>query len=238
MLDTLGCITFLTPQTEKATLTLERKNPKASNLAYLPPLMIGCRFQGADNADFKDAVTFHTITEELDFKYITVLVTDSRPVKYVRYQSSDQTWGNMSEVEFYAKGSDTPLKGKVIGKYIPSMYYPRNGAANLFDGDPLTFFHSNDSLSWGGLELEQPTVISRIRYIIRNDDNGIRKGHKYELFYMNNGQWTSLGKQIATKDDEIIYNDVPKGALYWLRDHTKGQEERIFEVKNKVVIWH
>ena len=238
LLDTLGCITFLTPQTEKATLTLERKNPKASNLAYLPPLMIGCRFQGADNADFKDAVTFHTITEELDFKYITVLVTDSRPVKYVRYQSSDQTWGNMSEVEFYAKGSDTPLKGKVIGKYIPSMYYPRNGAANLFDGDPLTFFHSNDSLSWGGLELEQPTVISRIRYIIRNDDNGIRKGHKYELFYMNNGQWTSLGKQIATKDDEIIYNDVPKGALYWLRDHTKGQEERIFEVKNKVVIWH
>lgn len=58
LLDTLGCITFLTPQTEKATLTLERKNPKASNLAYLPPLMIGCRFQGADNADFKDAVTF------------------------------------------------------------------------------------------------------------------------------------------------------------------------------------
>lgn len=238
LLDTLGCITFLTPQNEKVTLTLERKNPKASNLAYLPPLMIGCRFQGADNADFTDAVTFHTITEEPDFKYITVLVTDSRPVKYVRYQSSDQTWGNMSEVEFYAKGSDTPLKGKVIGKYIPSIYYPRNGADNLFDGDPLTFFHSNDSLSWGGLELEQPTVISRIRYIIRNDDNGIRKGHKYELFYMNNGQWTSLGKQIATKDDEAAYNNVPQGALYWLRDYTKGYEERIFEVKNGIVIWH
>lgn len=238
LLDTLGYITSFVPQSEKVTLTLERKNPKAGNLAYLPPLMIGCRFQGADNVEFKEAVTFHTITEEPDFKYVTVSVENRQPVKYVRYQSSDQTWGNMSEVEFYTEGSDMPLRGRVIGKSIPSMYYPRNGAANLFDGDPLTFFHSNDTLSWGGLELEQPTVISRIRYIIRNDDNGIRKGHEYELFYMDVGKWTSLGRQVATEDDKIIYSNVPQGALYWLRDHTKGHEERIFEVKNEFVIWH
>lgn len=238
LLDTLGHIVPFIPQKTQSRLVLERKNPKAANLAYLPPLMIGCKFQGADNAEFRNASDLYTITTEPDFKYITVSTNIRKPVKYVRYRSSDQTWGNMSEVEFYSEHSNTPLTGKVIGKYVPSMYYPRNGVANLFDGDPLTFFHSNNTLSWGGLELEKATVISQIRYIIRNDDNGIRRGHEYELFYMSNGQWLSLGKQVATRDDEIMYENVPQGALYWLRDYTKGREERIFEVKDNIVIWH
>lgn len=238
LLDTLGQVTAFVPRLTKTSMTLERKNPKANNLSYVPATMIGCCFQGANNPEFSHPITFHTITEAPDFKYTSVEVHTSQPVKYVRYRSSDQTWGNMSEVEFYTEGSDTPLSGKVIGEYIPSMYYPRNGTANLFDGDPLTFFHSNDTLSWGGLELEQPARILRIRYLIRNDDNGIRKGHEYELFYMGGGRWNSLGKQVAVKDDEIVYNDVPEGALYWLRDYTRGVEERIFEVKNDTVIWH
>lgn len=238
LLDTLGLIHYYTPQKATITYVLERKNPKARNLAYLPPLMLGCRFQGADNPKFEHPVTFHTITKEPDFKYITVSSADATPVKYVRYQASDQTWGNMAEVEFYTEGSDIPLKGKVIGQYEPSIYYPRYGVDVLFDGDPLTFFHSQDTLSWGGLELEQPATISKIRYIIRNDDNGIRKGHEYELFYMSDGVWKSIGKQIAKEDDQLLYGEIPKGALYWLRDYTKGHEERIFEIKNNIVIWH
>ena len=238
LLDTLGGISYYTPQPETMEYVLERKNPKAAHLAYLPPLMLGCRFEGADNPEFKHPVTFHIITKEPDFKYITVPSEDATPVKYVRYLASDQTWGNMAEVEFYAADSDTPLKGKVIGKYEPSIYYPRYGAEMLFDGDPLTFFHSQDTLSWGGLELEKPSRISQIRFLIRNDDNGIRKGHEYELFYMNKGYWGSLGKQIATKDDYLLYKQVPKDALYWLRDCTKGHEERIFEIKNNIIIWH
>lgn len=144
----------------------------------------------------------------------------------------------MAEVEFYSADSENPLKGKVIGDYEPSIYYPRYGAEMMFDGDPLTFFHSNDTLSWGGLELDKPTTISKIRFIIRNDDNGIRKGHEYELFCMDKGEWKSLGKQIATKDDKLLYKQIPEGALYWLRDYTKGKEERIFEIKENTIIWH
>lgn len=237
LLDTLGQISFYAPQSVTMDYVLERKNPKANNLAYLPPLMIGCRFQGADNLKFEHLITFHTITEEPDFKYITVYSENTKPVKYVRYLASDKTWGNMAEVEFYTRDSDLPLKGKIISDYEPSIYYPRYGAEMLFDGDPLTFLHSQDTLSWGGLELEKPTVISKIRYIIRNDDNGIRKGHEYELFYMNKGKWLSLGKQSAETDDHIVFRGIPKGALYWLRDYTKGNEERIFEIKNNITIW-
>lgn len=217
---------------------LERKNPKANNLMYLPVTMLGSKFQGANNPEFENPVTFHTIVEEPDFKYTTVVSNCHSKVKYLRYISSDKTRGNMSEVEFYTEGSDLPLKGKVIGGYEPSIYYPRNGAEKLFDGDPLSFFHSNDSLSWGGLELEHPAEISKIRYIIRNDNNGIRKGHEYEFFFMNEGTWRSLSKQVATEDDCLWYKSIPRGALYWLHDHTQGHEERIFEIKNNKVIWY
>lgn len=217
---------------------LERKYKDATYLDYLPPLMVGSQFQGADNREFKNAITFYTITEEPDFKYTTIVTENNTPVKYIRYLASDKTCGNMAEVEFYSTNSDNPLQGTVIGDYEPSIYYPRNGAAMMFDGDPLTFFHTNDTLSWGGLELDKLTAISKIRYIIRNDDNGIRKGHEYELFYMNQGSWESLEKQIATEDDKLLYKQLPKGALYWLRDYTKGKEERIFEIKENTIIWH
>ena len=239
LLDTLGNITRFSPQKECIAYTLERKNPEAANLAFLPPLMPGSRFQGADKADFSDVVTLHIIQGIPEFKYTTVASESRRPVKYVRYQSSDKTWGNMAEVEFYAEGSDVPLSGNVIGSYLPSRYYPRNGAEKLFDGDPLSFFHTDDTLSWGGLELAQPVVIDRIRYLIRNDDNGIRRGHEYELFYMKEGAWVSLGKQTATEDDRLLYDNIPQGALLWLRDYTRGVEERIFEInEEKQVIWY
>lgn len=238
LLDTMGQIVYYTPRPETIDCVLERKNPEAKNLAFLPPSMKGGRFQGADNPEFEHPVTWHIITEEPDFKYTTVVPESKTPVKYVRYQASDKTQGNMAEVEFYAADASRPLKGKIIGRYKPSIYYPRNGAEKLFDGDPLTFFHSSDTQSWGGLELERPAVISTIRYIIRNDDNGIRKGHEYELFYMDKGRWKSLGKQTATEDDRLLYEQIPEGALYWLRDYTKGREERIFEIKDHTVIWH
>lgn len=238
LLDTLGQISYYTPQAETMDYVLERKYKDATYLDYLPPLMVGSQFQGADNREFKNAITFYTITEEPDFKYTTVVTENNTPVKYIRYLASDKTCGNMAEVEFYSTNFDNPLQGKVIGDYEPSIYYPRNGAAMMFDGDPLTFFHTNDTFSWGGLELDKLTAISKIRYIIRNDDNGIRKGHEYELFYMNQGSWESLEKQIAIEDDKLLYKQLPKGALYWLRDYTKGKEERIFEIKKNTIIWH
>lgn len=237
-LDTLGDVRNFVPSNECFDCVLERKNPKAANLAYLPPLMVGSSFQGANDLDFKDFVTFHTITDEPDFKYVTVESDNTTPVKFIRYQSSNKTRGNMAEVEFYSTDSEDPINGRIIGSYESSKYYPRYGPEMLFDNDPLTFFHSNDTASWGGLELEKPKVISKIRYIIRNDDNGVRKGHEYELFCMSGGAWKSVGKKIAIEDDKILFEQIPKGGLYWLRDYTKGREERIFEINDNKIIWH
>lgn len=234
-----GDVRYFKPDSHTFSYKIERKNPESNSWEGIAQQVIGGQFQGANCKDFSDAITYFEIDREPPIKYITAKVGSDRPVKYLRYRSSENTYGNMGEVEFYAKGSDIPLRGKVYGCYLPSKYFPENGAENLFDGDPLTFFHTSDSLCWGAIELERPVTISKIRFIIRNDDNGIRKGHEYELFYASDSCWKSLGKKTATTDDGILYGSLPGNALFWLRDYTKGCEERIFEInKSGRVVWH
>lgn len=162
----------------------------------------------------------------------------TKPCKYLRYLSSDRGTGNMADLEFYAEGSDVPLKGKVTGQYKPSPTYSGSGAEAMFDGNPLTFFHTADTLSWGGLELEKPVSVSRIRFIIRSENNGIRKGNEYELFYMDRDKWVSLGRKIATEDDGLEYRGVPKNALFRWIDHTKDISKRIFIIENNKETWY
>lgn len=232
-----GTLKYYEPQKEKIDKVLERKNPESNAWENLSTQLIGGKFQGAMNADFKNPITFYTIDKETKLKYQTVKVFGKTPVKYLRYLASPNTRGNMGEVEFYADNSSKPLCGKVIGQYIPSDYFPTYGPEKMFDGDRLSFFHSLNNGSWGGIELENPKCITMIRFIMKNDDNGIRKGELYELFYNQGGKWVSLGKQMAKEDDALLFKGLPKGSLFWLRNLSKGHEERIFEIVNNNVIW-
>lgn len=53
-------------------------------------------------------------------------------------------------------------------------------------------------------------------------------GDTYELLY-HDGQreWRTLGGQKAVSSS-LIYENVPDNALLWLRNHTRGKEERAF----------
>jgi len=43
--------------------------------------------------------------------------------------------------------------------------------------------------------------------------------------------WISLGVQTATTN-ELIYRNIPEGALLWLRNLTRGKEEQVFYVED------
>lgn len=238
LLDTLGHVNVLAPQTSTRTCTIGTIYKDAPKLIKLLPSFIGGKIQGANRPDFSDAVTYYTFTENPTFKYTTVHCGNTKPCKYLRYLLSGQSKGDMADLEFYAKGSDVPLKGKVTGQYKPSLTYSGSGAEAMFDDNPLTFFHTADTLSWGGLELEKPVSVSRIRFIIRSENNGIRKGNEYELFYMDRDKWVSLGRKIATEDDGLEYRGVPKNALFRWIDHTKDISKRIFIIENNKEIWY
>lgn len=68
-------------------------------------------------------------------------------------------------------------------------------------------------------------------FIPRNDGNFIWQGDTYELFYRSNSEkWKSLGKQIAASSE--LHYQVPRNALFWLHNHTKGTEEQVFYMQN------
>lgn len=88
-----------------------------------------------------------------------------------------------------------------------------------------------------GVEFEKPVSVDVVKYISRNDKNGVYPGDTYELLYFDKGEWVSLGRKVATAD-YIEYDNVPSGALYWLRNRTEGKEERPFTVMDgRVRFW-
>lgn len=53
--------------------------------------------------------------------------------------------------------------------------------------------------------------MDRIHIVPRNDDNFIRPGDEYELFYQNGAEgWISLGRQTAVTD-RLKYDRIPSG---------------------------
>ena len=237
LLNADGTTSYYIPAQKTFNQILTRKSPESNRWEEVEKQIPGGKFQGANREDFKDSVTLFTITETPDLKFQQAEIINTQKFKYLRYLSSNKTYGNMAEVEFYGTDNKIMEHKRVFGRYKPSLWFPDFTAEKLFDGDVLTFFHTSDSLSWGAIELSAPQAVSKIRYKIRNDDNGIRKGEIYELLYANNGFWLSLGKITAEKDDEILFENLPEGALFWLRDLSKGTEERIFEIKDGEVQW-
>jgi len=69
----------------------------------------------------------------------------------------------------------------------------------------------------------------------RNDMNAIQPGDEYELLYWNGG-WKSLGRKIADSTT-LQYDNVPYNALFWLKNHSSGREERIFTYENGKQVW-
>ena len=67
-----------------------------------------------------------------------------------------------------------------------------------FDGNvlssPKTVKTQTDA--WVGLDLGRVVSVSKLVYLPRNDDNFIKEGELYELFYWDR-EWKSLGRSVA-----------------------------------------
>ncbi|MDE6769801.1 MAG: discoidin domain-containing protein, partial [Muribaculaceae bacterium] len=171
--------------------------------------------------------TLATISEEPYRLYTTVTSKSDKPYRYVRYRGADNSYCNIAELAFYT--GEQPLPGKAIGTDKPWGGVTNRGIQAVFDGDPYTSFdYSEPSGGWVGLDLGNPKRIDRIVYTPRNRDNFIRTGDQYELFYWESAQnkWRSLGSKTATADS--IDFQSPLGALLYLKNHTRGNDERIF----------
>lgn len=95
------------------------------------------------------------------------------------------------------------------------------------DGDGLTFFLTKEKGAFVTLDLGKPEKIEKIVYMPRNDDNFIRLGDQYELFYQDGFRgWISLGRQVAS-ELTLHYDNIPQNSVLWLRNLSRGEKKRI-----------
>lgn len=214
-------------------MVVERKYPLTKGIDSYMKRMTNGRFEAANNKEFKNATILYQLDEKVWPKRVIneQSINNPRPFRYVRYISADKYSGDIAEVAWYGKNGEK-LEGKLLGT---PAYRDLSECAlsNAVDGNTLTFFSSADFPGWVGLDLGSEKVIGGITYSPRNDDNFIRKGDEYELFYFSAYGWMSLGKQTGTSSAKLVYKDVPANAIYWLRNLTRGKEEQIFTYENE-----
>lgn len=208
------------------------------NFGDLVYRMVDGVIEGSNRRDFGEADTLFHITEFPYRLFTEVYSGQDKAYRYVRYRGGKESYCNIGELYLYESGNDSVrLTGKVIG--TPGCY-DNDGSheyTNVFDGDPFTSFdYKYAEGGWAGLDLGQARCIEKIVYVPRNRGNFVREGQCFELFYFGKGKWNSLGRRVA--DGDVLRYEVPQGALLYLRNHTEGQDERIFEmVEGRQKFW-
>jgi len=218
--------------TIRENVILTRKYPKTNRILSFAREMRGGIIEGANNEDFSDAVTLYYISYTPLSHLQKIHINSDKEYRYLRYRKQNENF-SLSEIRFANKNGDY-----MSGELISCKEFRDNPNINLvIDGNPLTYFSETKVRNaWIGIKFERPTSIGTIEICPRTDDNDISIGDQYELFFWNKQQWQSLGVKIAS-DYNLSYNNVPKGALLWLRDITKGKEERPFTYENGLQIW-
>lgn len=195
--------------------------------------MIGGVVEGANHVDFSDADTLAMIRQAPSRLCTVAFPHTTKTYRYVRYKGADNTNCDIAEISFYTSSSDTI---KITGEVIGNENRERTEQAKALDGDFYTSYSSKaPSGSWVGLKFAKPEMIKKVILTPRNRDNFIRNGDVYELHYWDNNKWHSLGAKEATADS-IIFS-VPKNSLLYLKDLTRGNQERVFEYRNGKQIW-
>ena len=219
-----GCLRRIQASSDSQDITLYYKFRLSDET--LRQRLVGGVFEGSNTPDFSQRDTLFVI-REAPYRLVNYAsVSSEKSYRYVRYFGPKEGHCNISEAVFFGSDGAVLLKGKVIG--TDNCSDGDHTFRNVFDGDNYTSFDAYpDSGCWAGLDLGRPMAISKVMYVPRNFDNFIRKGDVYELFYTQGDRWVSAGRKTADSDE--LHFSVPKGALLYLKDYTRGSQERIFE---------
>lgn len=212
-------------------VVLKRKYPLNLRIVDFAKLMVMGTFEGANKADFSDAEDLYIITDTPKSEMQIIDVTTEKKFRYVRYIRPKGTFSIAELSLYHSNGSPLsfqPIACEAICEDSTMM--------NVFDHNPLTYYQVAGGVElWIGADLGKPVKISKIGFAPRNDDNAVVSTDTYELLYWQD-KWISLGKK-RPDSDSVVYDNVPLKALLWLRNLTKGREERPFTYENGKQIW-
>ena len=175
------------------------------------------------NRDFKGATLSGRLPDTLPSN-LHVIHVPSQKTRYIRYSVPGTDEMVIGEIEVY---SDSAAMEKVPVR-VTTVFDRYRHPERVTDGDLVSFFAAPLNCRSIILETERPEIVSAIGFVPRNDDNFVWPGHRYRLLYFDSPEkgWQTADEKVA--DGREITMSAPEGALYWLRDLTKGREEEIF----------
>ena len=223
---------FFEPSDEIETVILKSKYHIEGEDGGYREVMRNGVFEASNSESFITTDTLVIIQSKPDRRVTNLKVysQSAKKYKYVRYKGPDGSYCVVADICFYDSQMQPVLYDKIIGT---QSIKPNRIIENVFDGNASTSYESYDSTGgWCGLELMSPTEISYVSYTPRNRVNYIYEGNEYELFYYE-GMWNSLGRVIADSDT-LVYDNVPKDALLFLKNHTTGVKEMVFTYNDGV----
>ena len=173
ILNNKGKLKELSANTKKTiTMKLLRKYPFMGAQDYFNSRMDGGLFQGSNNKNFSDSTILHKHKGITNGNWYNIPVKCNKEFKYLRYIGGRGSFCNINELEFY-DSEGTKIEGTIIG----TEGEPWARKENVFDNNILTGFSaSSPDGNWVGLELKRAMKVSKIKYIGRNDGNGIETG--------------------------------------------------------------
>ena len=217
------------------SIVLRRKYYESTNVVDKRRRILGARIQCSNNSGFRNAKTVYVVdTVTIPDK---IAVRTDKPYRYWRYLAADSTYGSIAELAFF-DNAGTQITGRAIACAAAS----EQAVANAFDGNRLTNFETEDADAphgaWIGLDMGAPAQVAYVRIVPRGDENDIIPGDEYELRYWGaDNTWVLTGKRIA-EDNSLRYDSIPRGALLWLRNYSRGWDERPFMfVDDKNIVW-
>lgn len=238
IVDTRARITPLRPTNNTQSLRLTRKFPAFGHIHWINENLRMGRIEAADTPNFNHADSILGFPE-WNLLAGEELIQDTIPHRYWRLLSSTSHPTDFAEIYFYKRGTGKRLTGKIIHPNAPIRDSVRDTPKFICDNNPLTYFtvENTDRPRWVGFDFGQPVSMEKVAYIRRGDGNDICPGDVYELYYWKNNRWHLHNRQKA----DNVYLDfdmVPAGSLYYIRDSTRGTQNRTFIFENGKVIWH
>lgn len=197
-------------------IVVKRRYPLKELALRYTALLKGSLIQASNNDNFSNSDILDKIDFDPEPKPYDFFVKRNKKYRYFRIISKNEIKIRQMDL-FYLnhENKETIFKGKLI------------------ENIPL----DNNSITWKGIDLGVPKQVTGVRITPPNNGNHIVKNFFYELFYVDQGRFISLGIQKATSY-ELKFSKVPKNALLYLKCLNEGKQSRIFECLNGEQIWH
>lgn len=238
IVDTRARIRPLKVSDKQLTIRMSRKFPAFEHIHWINKNLRMGRIEAAETPGFERADSVVGLPE-WNFLAGEMPVQDTVPHRYWRLVSSTTHASDFAEIYFYERKTGTRLTGKLIHPDAPVRDSICDVPQRICDNDPLTYFtvENTDTPRWVGFDFGKPVALEKVAYIRRGDGNDICPGDVYELFYWKNEGWVLLDRQKADKVF-LDFDGVPDGGLYFIRDSTRGSQNRTFIYENGQVIWY